>query len=354
MAQLIFKCRYLKSGGGAARYAQYVATRDGVEKYLSYIDGRPQSHGLFSDSDEAISLNKVARELAAHEGAVYLPIISLRREDAARLGYDNAASWRNLLCSHAQTFAEQFKILPSDLRWYAAFHDEGHHPHAHMIVYSAGKEGYLTKRGIEGVKSALARDIFKQDLMQVYEQQTTHRDDLRQAAKELVGQHGNPVVENLLRQLAEQLREHKGRNVYAYLSPDAKATVNRVVDELAKDERIAALYDLWYEQREAVLSTYSSELPERISLSENDVFRAIKNAVVAEAVKLQLEQSNAAGTEQSQQSNAGALALGSFRLLGQLSRIIENKIDDGPGPVAVDGKLLAEVRAKKQDQGLKF
>ncbi|MCL1952414.1 MAG: relaxase MobL [Oscillospiraceae bacterium] len=439
MARLIFKCRYMKSGNGAAGYLIYIATREGVEKlggewkplpateaqrkligqllkdfpdmrgsfehqdylqsptretatefitaaldqhadqfarreqYVGYISRRPHvekqgAHGLFSDTDEPVTLADVMRDVAAHEGAVYTPIISLRREDAARLGFDSAARWRNLLRSHAETFAEQFKIPPDDLRWYAAFHNESHHPHVHMIVYSAGEQGYLTHKGLDGMRSALARDIFKQDLMQIYLWQTAHRNDLREEARELIQKiaadgHSNPVVDGLLRQLAGKLAAHKGKKVYGYLNDAAKNIVNAVVDELAKDGRIARLYDLWYEQREAVLATYRSEMPERIPLSQNSEFKAIKNAVIAEAAKLLPEQTQTAQPSDKQQAEqaqqaaprnyAGDVALGSFRLLGQLSRLIENKIDDGPRQTLTESKLLAKIREKKQEQGLR-
>jgi len=440
MAKLIFKCRYLKSGSGAAGYLKYFATRDGVEKpkvewarlpateaqqkmvhqllkdfpdmrnsfehqdylqsptrgtatefitaaldqhadslnqreqYVGYISQRPHveklgTHGLFSDTDAPISLDDVMREVAAHEGVVYTPIISLRREDAARLEFENAARWRNLLRSHAETFAEQFKIPPDDLRWYAAFHNESHHPHVHMILYSAGEQGYLTRRGIEGVKSALAKDIFKQDLVQIYEQQTARRDDLRREVRELVrkiaaGRQYNPVVDDLLRQLAAKLATHKGKKIYGYLNQPARNMVNAIADELAKDERIVQLYSLWYEQREAVLATYKSEMPERVPLSQNPEFKPIKNAIIAEAVKLLPGQTRTAQPSEKQQTEqtqpveshnyAGDVALGSFRLLGQLSRIIENKIDDeSPKQVHVESKLLAEIREKRHEQGLR-
>jgi len=440
MAKLIFKCRYLKSGSGAAGYLKYFATRDGVEKpdgewaqlpatdaqrkmigqllkdfpdmrnsfehqdylqastrgtasefitaaldqhadslnrreqYVGYISRRPHveklgAHGLFSDTDGSISLNDVIREVAAHDGAVYTPIISLRREDAARLDFESANRWRNLLRSHAETFAEQFKIPPDDLRWYAAFHNESHHPHCHMIVYSAGEQGYLTRRGIEGVKSTLAKDIFKQDLVQSYEQQTARRDDLRREARELVrriaaSRQNNPVVNDLLRQLAGRLATHKGKKIYGYLNQPARNVVNAIADELAKDEHIAQLYSLWYEQREAVLATYRSDMPEHVSLSQNSEFKPIKNAIIVEAAKLLPEQKQTAQPSEKQKAEqaqkvvprnyAGDVALGSFRLLGQLSRMIENKIDDeGPKRVQVESKLLAEIREKKQGSGLK-
>ncbi|MCL2532099.1 MAG: relaxase MobL [Oscillospiraceae bacterium] len=349
MAKLIFKCSYIK-GKRSRNFVRYIATREGVEKYISYVDGRPKSQGLFSDANEPPVLNRVMKELAAHNDVIFTPVISLRPEDAVRLGYDSPKAWQTLLRAHAQTFAQQMGVPLENLRWVAAFHNEPTHPHCHAVMYSTGRQPYLTRRGIDNIRSALARDIFKQDLMQVYEQQTTHRDDLRHAAKELVQQHGDPVVEDLLHQLAGQLRDHKGKKVYAYLSPAMKATVNRVVDELAKDPHVAQLYDLWYEQREAVLATYASTFPERIALSENEVFKSIKNAVVAEAAKLQFEQHKQAA----QQNGADNLALGSLRLLGQLANIIESDIDNTPAQVQTDSKLRLEIAKKKQEQGLRI
>jgi len=344
MARLIFKCSYIK-GKRSGNFVRYIATRDGVEKFISYVDGRAKSQGLFSDSDESPVLNRVMKELAAHDGVIFTPVISLRPEDAARLGYDSPKAWQTLLRAHAQTFAQQMGVPLEDLRWVAAFHNEPTHPHCHAVMYSTGRQPYLTRRGIDNIRSALAKDIFKQDLLHNYEQQTVHRDDLRHAAKEHIGSQ-----QDLLRQLAKQLREHKGKKVYAYLSPEAKTTVNRIVNELTKDPHIAQLYDLWYEQREAVLATYASDMPERVALSENEVFRSIKNAVIAEAAKLSFEQSKPT----TQQNRADNLALGSLRLLGQLARIIENDIDDMPAQVQTDSKLLTEIRNKKEQTGLRL
>ena len=265
------------------------------------------------------------------------------------------------------------RLRDIQLRWYAAYHSEPAHPHCHAVFFSEGKQPYLTRRGIDNIRSALARDIFKQNLVQVYEQQTLHRDDLRREAKEIVrriaaGGYGNPAVEDLLRQLANKLAMHKGKKVYGYPNQPARNVVNAIVDELAKDERIARLYSLWYEQREAVLATYRSEMPERVPLSQNAEVKAIKNAIIAEAAMLVPEQvqTQTAGRPQSQLPQqhdqaqqhhdiAGSAALGSLRLLGQLSRMIENKIDEGPNPrqAQAESKLLAEIREKKQEQGLR-
>jgi hypothetical protein len=273
-------------------------------KYVSYIATRPGAvhvaeHGLFSDAGAQISLEKVSGEVAQHSGNVWCHIISLKREDADRLGYGNVDAWMELLRRQRNNIARQMKIDPKNFQWYAAFHDAETHPHVHLMAWSADpKDAYLTEKGIEGIKSALAREIFKQDLVQIYEHQTFARDKLRQdgraVAAEIVqkindGSYDNPVVENLLRQLAERLKPLRGKKIYGYLPADAKAIVDRIVDELASDPRIAKLYNLWYEQREAVLETYCSDMPKRIALSQNSEFRSIKNAVIAEAGNLLLE-----------------------------------------------------------------
>lgn len=270
------------------------------ENYVEYIAKRPRaerhgSHGLFTDADVPINLSKVAEEVANHDGNVYTHIISLRREDAARLGYDNAYAWRNLLRSQAETIAENMKIPLTNLRWYAAYHNESYHPHVHMVVYSTGKEPYLTKLGVRNIKAAFARQIFKHDLMQVYIEQTNQRNELVQQSRDVLsdiiarinsGSYDNPIITDLLVKLSEQMKNHKGKKVYGYLPQAGRNIVNAIVDELTKDKDISALYDLWYEQRDAITGTYQDERDPRIPLSQNKEFKTIKNAVIQESLNI--------------------------------------------------------------------
>lgn len=271
------------------------------EVYVNYIATRPRAerlgtHGLFSDENSPLVLSQVAEEVARHPGNIWTPIISLRREDAARLGYDNAAAWMALLRKQRNVFAEQMKIAPENLRWYAAFHNEGHHPHCHMLVYSADpREGYVTKPAIEKMRSSLAREIFQQDMLQIYSEQTALRDSLTVQSRDTLrallekmqtGTCENPVIENLMFKLAKRLQYTSGKKQYGYLKAPLKELVNQIVDELAKDERVAAAYAKWYELRNEVLRTYKDELPEAFPLSQQKEFKQIKNMVIAEAVNL--------------------------------------------------------------------
>ena len=271
------------------------------ENYISYIASRPRaqrtgSHALFTGSDESPPLSKVAEEIAHHPGNVWLPIISLRREDAARLGYDDAERWKSLLTGYAMEIAQAMKIPWDQFRWYAAFHDESHHPHIHMVCYSAdGTSGYLTKQGIADIKSGLAKEIFQNDLTELYQQQTQRRDVLNRDAQEVMrelllrmeeGTVDNPRIEELMTHLADRLQFLSGKKQYGYLKAPLKAVVDEIVDELARDPRVAKAYDLWYEMREEVLRTYKNDLPERLPLSRQKEFKRIKNMVIQEAIRL--------------------------------------------------------------------
>ncbi|MEY8259712.1 MobP3 family relaxase [Oscillospiraceae bacterium 50-60] len=271
------------------------------ENYVSYIAQRPRAerlgaHGLFNGTGDALELPRIAEEVANHPGNVWLPIISLRREDAARLGYDNARQWQALLSTYVPQIADAMRIPWEQFRWYASYHDEGSHPHVHMVCYSAdGRSGFLDKEGIARIKSGLAKNIFRQELTEIYRQQTQRRDELvRQSGevmKELIrqmlsGTLENPRIEQLMGELAQRLKSTSGRKQYGYLKAPLKAVVDEIVDELAKDARVSSAYDLWYQLREEVLRTYRDDLPERLPLSQQTEFKRIKNVVVEEAARL--------------------------------------------------------------------
>lgn len=330
------------------------------ENYVSYIAKRPRAerhgaHGLFTDANVPINLSQVAAEVANHDGNVWTHIISLRREDAARLGYDNAYAWRNLLRSQAETIAENMKIPLTDLKWYAAYHDESYHPHVHMVVYSTGKEPYLTKQGIRNLKAAFAKQIFRHDLLQVYVEQTNQRNELTGRSRDILsdiitrinsGSYDDPVVTELLLKLSRQLQNHKGKKVYGYLPQAGRNLVNAVVDELAKNPEIAAIYDLWYAQRDAIIGTYQDTPERRIPLSQNKEFKAIKNAVIQESLNIQQAQNIQAP------ASTGAA---SMRLLTQLAQMFDAQLNrDEARRNMADRKLRRKLQEKKQAQGLKM
>ena len=283
------------------------------EKYVKYIAERPRvevisSHGLFTDEGVPIILSDVAKEVAESESNIWTHIISLRREDAERLGYNCADEWMNLIRANRNMIARNMKIAPENFRWYAAFHNESHHPHIHMIAYSTDpNEAYLTKNGIREIKSTLAKQIFRQDLISIYEKQTEYRDDLKVNSREVIeeiiskinsGIYDNPKLEEMLLNLADRLSKTSGKKVYGYLKANVKTIVDSIVDEIASDERISALYDLWYEQRENVIRTYTDELSERVPLSQNKEFKSIKNAVIQEAMNIVTDRIIAADYEE--------------------------------------------------------
>ena len=303
MQGLIQKSGYIKPGEGAGNYAEYIAIRDGVELlirsslYMEYIAERPRSHGLFSNT-ECTDLARTMNEVSSHPAPVWTFIYSLRREDAARLGYDSAESWRRLLLAHQTELAEAMKIPPNLFRWCAAFHDEKHHPHIHMMVWSAGpKLGYLTEQGIETMRSKLTSDIFQDELLHLYKQKDLSyqevRDTAQEAMRKLIREMGSgicdcPAIEEKLIVLAEMLKDTNGKKVYGYLKKPIKAQVDAIADELAQLPVVAECYEVWNKLRNELENYYTDKPKERLPLSQQKKFKAIKNMVIQEAERIRL------------------------------------------------------------------
>ena len=270
--------------------------------YMKYIATRPRAerlgaHGLFGDKD-GVELDKAMAELESYTGNVWTHIISLKREDAERLGYDNARAWRNLLRAHRNDIAAAMNIPPQDFRWYAAFHDEGDHPHVHMMAWSVKPgQAYLSQDGIRQIKSKLTNDIFQQEMLHLYEQKTVSRDQLvreaRQAMRELVQQMrtricDHPEAERLMQELALQLETVKGKKSYGYLTKKQKALVDEIVDQMEQLPTVAECYEQWWQLQGQVEDFYSEKERHRPPLSRQKEFRQIKNAVIQEAETIRL------------------------------------------------------------------
>ena len=270
--------------------------------YMKYIATRPRaerlgSHGLFGDKD-GVELDKAMAELESYTGNVWTHIISLKREDAERLGYDNARAWRNLLRAHRNDIAAAMNIPPQDFRWYAAFHDEGDHPPVHMMAWSVKPgQAYLSQDGIRQIKSKLTNDIFQQEMLHLYEQKTVSRDQLvrevRQAMRELVQQMrtricDHPEAEQLMQELALQLETVKGKKSYGYLPKKQKALVDEIVDQMEQLPTVAECYEQWWQLQGQVEDFYSEKERHRPPLSRQKEFRQIKNAVIQEAEMIRL------------------------------------------------------------------
>ena len=268
--------------GNRQNFVGYMAMRPGVEKR--------GSHGLFNEKDEPIILNQAANEIAEHKGNVWSHVVSLRREDAVRLGYDNSVAWRELVKRHISDIAKAQNIPLCNLKWYAAYHDTTHHPHIHLLVYSTNpKQGFLTKAGIDKIRSAFANDIFHDDLQSIYQEQTVSRDELKAVSKNefesivniiASNDHTDPQLEELIRKLYIQLQNVKGKKVYGYLPKEIKETVNKIFSELAKDENIRQLYEKWCGLERLKYKTYTQKETELPKLADNKVFQPVRNMII--------------------------------------------------------------------------
>ncbi len=263
-------------------YVGYLANRPGAVKY--------NSHGLFNEKDDPINLEKVAKEVADHGGNVWTHVVSLRRDDAQKMGYDNLNAWRDLVIRQIPSIAKNQKIDLKNLHWYAAFHDKKTNPHVHIIVYSTNeREGFLTNHGIEKIRSGFANDIYADELHHLYEQQTDLRNLLKKESEQLMKQLTKSISENknfdtelmnFVSKLRTQLSDSKGKKVYGYLKPDVKKTVDEIFMRLASNESVKKMYDLWCEMEQQKHDVYSSAKVDFPNLIDNKEFRSVKNMIV--------------------------------------------------------------------------
>ncbi|MBQ3706803.1 MAG: hypothetical protein II889_02740 [Clostridia bacterium] len=299
MAGLILKAPYYKPGhktkGGESRggMAEYIATRDGVELLRSgmadYVNERLGSNGMFTDEGEVINMAAIRKEIDEHPGNVWTLIFSLSREDAERLGYNSAREWMNLLRSHRNDIAREMRIKPEHLRWYAAFHQKEEHPHCHVLVWSTDpNEAYLNTDGIRAIKRTFALDIFRQDSMEIYRNQTYVRDELKESFRDRMEEilesikaepFPDPEMELLLMELRQKLSQHKGKKVYGYLTKDTKAVVDAIAKKIAAYPPLAELYDQWYEYQCDTYRLYTDKMPDKIPMEENKEFKSVRNMV---------------------------------------------------------------------------
>ena len=377
MSKLIQKAGFL-SPKRAGRYMNYIATRDGVELldenadsiYMRYIATRSRAekhggHGLFG-AEDGVDLEKAMQELQAHEGNVWTIIYSLRRDDAARLGYDNAASWRALLRSKQADFAEAMQIPPSQLRWYAAFHDEGDHPHIHMMLWSDDpKYGFLRKDKLLHLQSVLTNMIYADELKEVYVQKDVAYKDVTGAAREtmrrIVGKLEsveNPPesIRQKLMELALELRTVSGKKQYGYLRKPLKNMVDSIVDELEKMPEVAAYYSVWNGLRDTLEGYYKNRPRQHNPLSQQKEFRAIKNAIIQEAERLRLQiEEPSAQTSTNLTVPSEYLLHATVKLFRQLGQIFRENATPPSNPmgIRVDSKRRKKLIQKRLAMGHK-
>lgn len=281
----------------AETLTRYVATRPGVSK--------SGEHGLFGYR-ENINLQEAAKELSGYEGRIWRHIVSLRREDADKLGYNTQRPWKLLIEAHLHELADASGIKPENLRWYAGMHDEGHHPHIHLFVFSANpKEGYVTAKDIKKIESMYAKDIFREEMKPVYAQKTKYRDTLNQTARELLHLDAlqnsvrdapmGGLTPNAAASLMEKLRKlsdtlpTKGRMFYKFMPPAVKQQIDKIaVDLLNSSPVLTELFEKWQETQKEIDKTYL-QVPEKRSFEKEPSFNVVKNAVIQAAIQCRVE-----------------------------------------------------------------
>ena len=360
-----------------------LAREDSMENYVGYLAKRPraergkQGHALWNRSDKEIDLNQVAREVAEHNGNIWTFVLSLKREDAVRLGYDNANMWRELVRGKAPEIAKAMGIPLEHFMWYGAFHNEGHHPHIHLMCYSKNpKEGYLGRQNLMKLRSSFANEIFRDELYHIYEQKDEVRDELKNYFNRKLKQAmtmeytDHQKVEALLWELSQKLKTAKHKKVYGRLEKENKILVDEIVKEISKDKKISQAYESWLGLKDDILSTYQNQERARRTLADEPEFRNIKNMVLKAALELsEIDEVIKKASEEENHEKVNAQENWEERtkkyyqmqaqkqfllLMKHISHMIEEDYDRKKQQIHVDKKLMRKIMEKKEAHGQKM
>ena len=332
------------------KLVEYIAERPGVEKL--------GKHGLFSMMDDPIDLDQVAEEVANHPGYIWTHVVSLHREDAERLGYNNAEAWKELVRRNTIELAAAHKIDLDNLQWYAAFHNTANHPHIHLLVYAKdAKQGWLSKKGIDELRSAFGNDIFRNEQHKLFVMETQLRDRLKEEARERIRKlvedlenayAPDAALLDLFQKLIDQLSSYKGRKQYGYFPPEMKETVDAIVRKLAEDDCIAELYNEWTAINKEKLSLYHEKNTPPVALEDNKEFRSIKNAIIQYAAKV-MQTPEAQYTSVYHRSSLRMLAVSLGKLIESSCEKRRQKLQS-----QIDERLRSKIEQKKAAHGLKM
>ena len=340
----------------AERYADRAEELKGL---VSYISNRPGveklgSHGLFTQFDVPIDLDIVAERVANHDGVIWTEVVSLCREDAERLHFNNADAWENLVRRNMNEIAQAHRIKVEDLEWYGAFHNTTHHPHIHLVILSKGQEGFLSEKGIKELRRAFGQDIFRNEQYKLATIETGYRNELKDNLADLLQQiQMRQSIPNadyylfLLRKIKDELQQQKGKKLYGYLPRKMKRLVDFVLREFAKDSDLAEIYAKWNEVNREKLSLYyeTKDKPD-VPIEKNPELRSLKNMLIRTALSMNF---NAQVTV-----NTARIGFLFSMLAKQIVNSAEKRLDElNKMMPKSDSKERDKIRAKKLAHGQK-
>ena len=282
-APFFFKLRYYKPSAKSqaknVAHIKYISLRSGVDMgepnleeeagaldHLKYMDERPRSHGLFGHDEGEVDLSVALAEAASNEGFTWRIIVSLREDDAVRLGYTERAAWEKMLRASMNEVVAKMGIRETNLKWYAAFHQEKGHPHCHIIFWEKVPErkSWTPKqsaREIREMRKVFIQHIYADERRRLGQERSALREMLRDKAEAVIQEAASAELElrallgtvpgippkirseslfseNQLQYLQKRLSDlarmmpGKGRIALAFMPPEAKQAARDIAEWL--------------------------------------------------------------------------------------------------------------------------
>lgn len=319
-----------------AEHIDYIANRPGADKgdlepesrqdeieddYVTYINGRPGSHGLFGEQlGNVLDINHVQEELSTHKGLVWRMILSLREDDAVRLGYCDRLAWEKMLRTQIKTAAEKMGIERNNLGWCAAFHEAKGHPHVHVVFWEKNPQrttGRLASVELREVKKTFAGEVYREERLKMMMEKSAMRELVRTEAKgsltrakevvrelKLAKKDGGTDLKVLFgmsagtlppeftkeKELAEKLvsLSHelpgRGRAAFQFMPENVKAQAISVADYILRQPEFQREVQKYLAAQEQLTKTYTSR-PGQIKAAREKAYKDLQKRVANLVVK---------------------------------------------------------------------
>ena len=255
------------------------------DDYVRYIAKRPHSHGLFGNIplDDIDEVSKNLYKLSRQKRLIYRGIVSLDPRDAEDLGYYDKSKWDAYIRSVIPDIADKFGISIENLQWTAAYHAEAKHPHAHYMFWSSKPmvhDCFITEYTQNKCRELLSGKMFEDERQnEILSKEAAKNyildfgkillpDEIKRISSitsgiihektnipKITGEQLSRTTEELIRLIP--MLPKSGQLKYAFMPPDVKEQINKVVDSVLKNKTVFQEYQKFMSSVEKMAKTYS-------------------------------------------------------------------------------------------------
>lgn len=183
---------------GNIKHLYYIATRTNAvnNEYGSSIFGYYNYSNLPPDIQKK-EVAKYIKAISEQKNNVYRGIISLKEDDAIRLGYTNRKSWELMIQKNIQKIADVMNIPFSRLEYCGVVHLKKGNPHLHYMFWDKSQKinkCYISTYQQNRIRDIITKGIYDEELQEMYNERDIIKNDLK--SRDLIEEMKTISIEN--------------------------------------------------------------------------------------------------------------------------------------------------------------